>query len=208
MPSSALAATTHPQLGAHMIMKGTGSPTSQPRTRTCFRPHASASCPETRLARALITPKLTMKDTTIVVEVMPNSSAPTSGTTVRSIPTMPPTKALIRMSSANCRQFSLSPSLTRESADSKTDGASLIGQAAADVAPEFAALSAAASDGAGGISASMKRMNSASCSLIFRRPHRRQPHRAEEHTSELQSRQYLGCRLLLDKKTCGRATTA
>src|SRR3712207_8568416 len=29
--------------------------------------------------------------------------------------------------------------------------------------------------------------------------------RSEEHTSELQSRQYLGCRLLLEKKTCSRA---
>src|SRR5258707_3520910 len=28
----------------------------------------------------------------------------------------------------------------------------------------------------------------------------RQPHRSEEHTSELQSRQYLVCRLLLEKK--------
>src|SRR3712207_7324506 len=27
------------------------------------------------------------------------------------------------------------------------------------------------------------------------------PHRSEEHTSELQSRQYLVCRLLLEKKT-------
>ena len=38
MPSSALAAMTHSQLGAHMIMNGTGSPNSQPRTRTRFRP--------------------------------------------------------------------------------------------------------------------------------------------------------------------------
>src|SRR3712207_7421468 len=29
---------------------------------------------------------------------------------------------------------------------------------------------------------------------------REQPHRSEEHTSELQSRQYLVCRLLLEKK--------
>src|SRR3712207_9175281 len=30
--------------------------------------------------------------------------------------------------------------------------------------------------------------------------HRRHPNRSEEHTSELQSRQYLVCRLLLEKK--------
>src|SRR3712207_7786992 len=33
-----------------------------------------------------------------------------------------------------------------------------------------------------------------------RRPARRTPRRSEEHTSELQSRQYLVCRLLLEKK--------
>src|SRR3712207_8737916 len=37
--------------------------------------------------------------------------------------------------------------------------------------------------------------------LAVRRPHRDLPHqRSEEHTSELQSRQYLVCRLLLEKK--------
>src|SRR3712207_8389752 len=41
---------------------------------------------------------------------------------------------------------------------------------------------------------------------LFRRPRERQNatrdvhHRSEEHTSELQSRQYLVCRLLLEKK--------
>src|SRR5947209_15511432 len=33
-----------------------------------------------------------------------------------------------------------------------------------------------------------------------RDPHRAAPRRSEEHTSELQSRQYLVCRLLLEKK--------
>src|SRR3712207_9250143 len=33
-----------------------------------------------------------------------------------------------------------------------------------------------------------------------RRPRHRLPRRSEEHTSELQSRQYLVCRLLLEKK--------
>ncbi|OIQ67726.1 hypothetical protein GALL_506940 [mine drainage metagenome] len=64
-----------------------------------------------------MTPKLTMKETTIVVEAMPNSSDPISGTTVRSIPTMPPTKALITTSKANCGQFSLSPNRTVAMAD-------------------------------------------------------------------------------------------
>src|SRR6516225_4095989 len=80
MPSSALAAITHFQLGAQMIMNGTGRPTSQPRISTRLRPHASASWPETKLAQAFTTPKLTMKETTSVVEPIRNSSAPISGT--------------------------------------------------------------------------------------------------------------------------------
>src|SRR3712207_7304112 len=35
-----------------------------------------------------------------------------------------------------------------------------------------------------------------------------QAHRSEEHTSELQSRQYLVCRLLLEKKKNTRKTTS
>src|SRR3712207_8480248 len=38
---------------------------------------------------------------------------------------------------------------------------------------------------------------------VYARPriaYKRTPHRSEEHTSELQSRQYLVCRLLLEKK--------
>src|SRR3712207_8052842 len=37
--------------------------------------------------------------------------------------------------------------------------------------------------------------------LAGQRRHDRQGERSEEHTSELQSRQYLVCRLLLEKKT-------
>src|SRR3712207_8774471 len=36
--------------------------------------------------------------------------------------------------------------------------------------------------------------------LAQARPRHLAPHRSEEHTSELQSRQYLVCRLLLEKK--------
>src|SRR3712207_8117994 len=35
---------------------------------------------------------------------------------------------------------------------------------------------------------------------LLRRARQLNPHRSEEHTSELQSRQYLVCRLLLEKK--------
>src|SRR5579859_873639 len=112
MPSRALAAITQLQLGPHMIMKGTGRPTSQPRIRTRLRPQASASWPETRLASALMTPNEMMKDTTSVVDSSLNSSAPIKGTTVRSSPTMPPTNALMRTRSENCCQFSRRPSET------------------------------------------------------------------------------------------------
>src|SRR3712207_7736525 len=39
------------------------------------------------------------------------------------------------------------------------------------------------------------------CAAQLIRPHRPRHWRSEEHTSELQSRQYLVCRLLLEKKT-------
>jgi hypothetical protein len=59
-----------------------------------------------------MTPKLTMKETMSVVDAMPNSSDPMSGTTVLSIPTMPPTNALISMSSPNCPMFAPRPRRT------------------------------------------------------------------------------------------------
>src|SRR5258708_36107521 len=55
-----------------------------------------------------------MNEVTRVVDAIRNSSDATSGTTVRSSPTMPPTKALTRTSSENCRQFSARPSRTPE----------------------------------------------------------------------------------------------
>jgi hypothetical protein len=75
-----------------------------------LRPHTSARCPETRFANALTTPKLTMNETTIVVEAIRNYWEPISGTTVRSSPTMPPTRALTSTNSENCPQFSRKPS--------------------------------------------------------------------------------------------------
>src|SRR3712207_7425707 len=46
------------------------------------------------------------------------------------------------------------------------------------------------------------------CDLRLRSPQRRGAHRSEEHTSELQSRQYLVCRLLLEKKKKKRISYA
>src|SRR6516162_9941567 len=109
MPSSAFAAITHSQLGAHMTMNGTGNPNSHPMTSTRLRPHTSVRWPETRLASALMTPKPMMKDATSVVDAILNSSEPISGTTVLSRPTMPPTNALIRTSRENCGQLAHKP---------------------------------------------------------------------------------------------------
>src|SRR6516165_968232 len=95
----------------------------------------SAKCPDTRLASALTTPKLTMKDMTMVVEAMWNSSAPISGTTVRSSPTMPPTKALTSTSSENCRQFSRSPRRSPCSTETVMVGLSTRGRVLPRLAP-------------------------------------------------------------------------
>src|SRR5262245_47833152 len=51
-----------------------------------------------------------MNESTTVLEVMPNSDFASRGTTERSSPTMPPTKALTSTSKLNCCQFSRSPS--------------------------------------------------------------------------------------------------
>ena len=109
-PSSTLANTTQPQLGAQMMSSGTGSAASHPATRSGFRPMRSASCPAKRLASALTMPKLTKKDRTTVLETSPKSACAMSGTTVRSSPTMAPTKALTTTRRANWRQLAPRPS--------------------------------------------------------------------------------------------------
>jgi hypothetical protein len=68
--------------------------------------------PETRLERAFTSPKETMNEKMAVLKTNPNCSEPISGTTVRSKPTIPPTKAFTRTSRENWRQFSLSPRRT------------------------------------------------------------------------------------------------
>src|SRR5437879_1208977 len=109
-PSSTLANTTQPQLGAQMMSSGTGSAASHPATRSGLRPMRSASCPAKRLASALTMPKLTKKDRATVWETSPKSARAMSGTTVRSSPTMAPTKALTTTRRANWRQLAPRPS--------------------------------------------------------------------------------------------------
>ncbi len=100
-PSRTLANTIQPQLGAQMMSSGTGSPASQPATSSGLRPIRSASCPPNRLASALTIPKLTRKERTTVFDTSPKSAWAMSGTTVRSSPTIAPTKALTTTSSVN-----------------------------------------------------------------------------------------------------------
>src|SRR5215213_1073513 len=112
-PSRTLAAMIHSHEGANMIMNRTGTPMIQPATRTFLHPNLSAKGPETKLEKALTSPKEAVKEEMAVLRTSPNCSEPRSGTRVRSWPTIPPTKAFTRTSSANCRQFSLSPKRTR-----------------------------------------------------------------------------------------------
>src|SRR2546427_687085 len=109
-PSSTLANTIQPQLGAQMMSNGTGSPASQPATRSGLRPTRSASCPVKRLASALTMPKLTRKERTTVFETSPKSAWAMSGTMLRSSPTMAPTKALTTTRRTNWRQLAPRPS--------------------------------------------------------------------------------------------------
>src|SRR5829696_1618712 len=123
IPRSTLARTIQSQVGASMMITGTGRPKSQPATRICLRPMRSEKRPANRLASALTTPKETMKESAIVREARPNSCSASSGTIVRSNPTIPPTKALIRTRSVNCCQFSSRPR--------RTTGAAVLGDGTA-----------------------------------------------------------------------------
>ena len=58
---------------------------------------------------ALVTPKLTMKETIAVLETSPKSLSPMRGTTVRSRPTIIPTNTLMSTRSENWPRFSRSP---------------------------------------------------------------------------------------------------
>src|SRR5437870_2970208 len=109
-PSSTLANTIQPQLGAQMMSSGTGRPASHPATRSGLRPIRSASWPASRFASAFTTPKLMRKERTEVFEARPKSAWAIRGRTVRSSPTIAPTNALTTTSSANWRQLAPSPS--------------------------------------------------------------------------------------------------
>src|SRR5438105_3403904 len=91
-----------------MSSNGTGNAANQPPTRTGLRPKRSDSGPAARLVRALVTPKATMKVSAAVTAVRWNTGVASSGRTVRSCPSMPPTSALtptrrLNWAEGNCR---------------------------------------------------------------------------------------------------------
>ena len=110
MPSSALAATTQSQLGAHMIMNGTGRPTSQPRTSTRLRPHTSAQLARDEVGERLDDAEADDEGDDERRRGDPNSSRADQRHDRRSMPTMPPTKALTSDEQRELRQFSRRPS--------------------------------------------------------------------------------------------------
>src|SRR5579863_7930693 len=105
-PSSTFAKSNQTQRLAKMMMNGTGRPMSQPITSTFLRPAVSETLAANRLQMALVTPKLTMKETMAVLETRPNSFSPINGTTVLSKPTIIPTNMLIKTRSENWPMFS------------------------------------------------------------------------------------------------------
>ena len=104
-PRKTLAAMIQPHVGAQMTRKGTGRATSQPATSTCLRPYRSPSRPAKRLLTAFTSPKVAMNESAALLEASPNSRSASRGRTVRSSPTVAPTKALTSTSSQNWRQL-------------------------------------------------------------------------------------------------------
>ena len=90
-----LAAMIQPQAGAQINDSGTGMPIIQPAMRMRRRVNRWARGPTSRLEAAYARPKVAMKETTAVLEVMPNSASAWPGRMVRSMPIIPPTNMLV-----------------------------------------------------------------------------------------------------------------
>src|SRR3989441_5412853 len=134
-PRSTLANTTHDQLGAQMIRRGTGSPAAHPPSRTGLRPNRSASDPATALVTALVAPNATRKVMVDVKVLSPKTSLAMSGSSVRSWPTMPPTRAFTPTSRANCGRLARSPSRGALGLGGSVLGLALLGDLRATAVP-------------------------------------------------------------------------
>ena len=111
-PSNTLANTIQLHVGAQINSSGTGSPISQPATRTGLRPTRSESVPAKKFVIALTAPNAAMNVRVAVNAVRWNVRTARSGRTVRSWPIIPPTRALTPTSSENCARFSRRPRRT------------------------------------------------------------------------------------------------
>src|SRR5579871_457700 len=109
IPRRIFARTTQPHDGAKKINAGSGSAKSQPATSTFFRPQRSPIRPAKRLAIALTRPKLAIKERIAARDARPNSRSASKGKITRSIPTVAPTKALMRTKRENCSQLARRP---------------------------------------------------------------------------------------------------
>jgi hypothetical protein len=85
---------------AQINSNGTWMPIIQPAMSIRRRVNRWAMGPTSRLEPALARPKVAMKETTAVLEVMPNSDSARPGSIVRSMPIMPPTNMLVATSRA------------------------------------------------------------------------------------------------------------
>src|SRR5206468_2734376 len=111
-PRKTFARTISHQLSASAMSGATGSARSQPKTSSRFLPIRSESAPALRLASAFATPKPTTNASTAASELRWKSRFPMRGKTLRSSPTIAPTRALTPTSRLNCAAFARSPRRT------------------------------------------------------------------------------------------------
>ena len=84
-----------------MIKRGTGSPIIHPRIRTFRLPTRSINTPANTFAKTLVSPNPMMKESVMVVEVIPKSCFAMRGTMERSSPHIAPTKAVSTINSSS-----------------------------------------------------------------------------------------------------------
>ena len=97
------AATIQFHDGAYRMMKGIGKATSQPQIKTRRRPTLSDKRPDTKFIAPLTKPKLMTNAISNTAESAgtPNSDSARTGTTVRCMPIVKPTKKTCNNCCAN-----------------------------------------------------------------------------------------------------------
>jgi hypothetical protein len=82
--------------------------------------------PAKKLVAALTTPNAATNDTVKVRSPIPNSSVASRGSTVRSWPIIPPTRAFTATSSTNWGRFSRNPNRTGRPSDRSVAGSTVV----------------------------------------------------------------------------------